>query len=221
MIGRYGSALVSQLYGHKDGKTYETSYVAHCSSIDTVACVLDEEKDDRHIEYFQGYKQFCEPGLPGHLPAGIEESILDSDELAEIRSRIGSADATGNKDLEKYERLQYRKTHTRLRLSALTNYRTQWVRDRRDWRVLSGGQKSPDEPERNACTRALALIMPEIGRLAAVMSSTDPMSFDEKLLFMKDLQKQYSRDYDVIYLPNEAPVNGKCPVASCQGDVHS
>ncbi|KAJ5456181.1 hypothetical protein N7530_011455 [Penicillium desertorum] len=219
--GRYGSALVSQLYGHKDGKTYETSYLSYCSSMDTVACALDEEKDDRHIEYFQGYKQFCEPGLPGQLPAGIEESILESDELAEIRSRSGLADATGNKDLEKYERLQYRKTHTRLRLSALTNYRTQWVRDRRDWRVLSGGQKSPDEPERNACTRALALIMPEIGRLAAIMSSTDPMSFDEKLLFMKDLQKQCSRNYDVIYLPNEAPVNGKCPVASCQEDVHS
>jgi hypothetical protein len=47
------------------------------------------------------------------------------------------------------------------------------------------------------------------------------MSFDEKLLFMKDLQKQCSRDYDIIYLPNEAPVNGKCPVASCQEDVHS
>ncbi|KAF3016270.1 hypothetical protein E8E15_000403 [Penicillium rubens] len=70
-----------------------------------MACVLDEEKDDRHIEYFQGYKQFYERGLPGQLPAGIEESILESDELAEIRSRIGLADVTGNKDLEKYEAL--------------------------------------------------------------------------------------------------------------------
>jgi hypothetical protein len=220
-IGRYGSALVSQLYGHKDGKTYPTSYVAHCSSIDTVACVLDEEGDDRHIEYFQGYKQFRETGLPGHLPAGIEESILKSDELAEIRSRIGLTDESCNKNRKNYERLQYKNTHTRLRLSALTSYRSQWVRDRRDWRVLSGGQKSPDDPEKNACTRALALIMPEIGRLAEIMSSTDPMSFDEKLLFMKDLQKQCSRDFDIIYLPNEAPVNGKCPIASCQKDVHS
>lgn len=195
--------------------------MAHCSSIDTVACILDEEKDDRHIEYFQGNKQFRENGLPGHLPARIEESILESDELAEIRSRIGLAEAIGDKDRGNHERLQYRNTHIRLRLAALTKYRTQWVRDRRDWRVSSGGQKSPDDPEKNACTRALALIMPEIGRLAAVMSSTDPMSFDEKLLFMKDLQKQYSRDFDTIYLPNEAPVNGKCPIAGCQKDVHS
>ncbi|CDM37173.1 unnamed protein product [Penicillium roqueforti FM164] len=47
------------------------------------------------------------------------------------------------------------------------------------------------------------------------------MSFNKKLLFIKDLQKQYSWDYNVIYLPNETPVNGKCPIASCQGDVHS
>ncbi|KAJ5139214.1 uncharacterized protein N7515_004062 [Penicillium bovifimosum] len=53
------------------------------------------------------------------------------------------------------------------------------------------------------------------------MSSTEPMSFDEKLLFMKDLQKQCSREYDIIYLPNEAPINGKCPIESCQEDVDS
>ncbi|KAJ5139397.1 uncharacterized protein N7515_004245 [Penicillium bovifimosum] len=209
------------LYGHKDGKTYPTSYLAHCSSINTVDCVLDEKGDDRHIEYWQGHEQYRETGLPSHLPAGIEESVLESDELAEIKSHIGLADAIGDKERGNYERLQYRDTHIRLRLSALTNYRTQWVRDRRDWTVLSKGQKSPNDPEKNACTRALALIMPEIGRLAAIMSSTEPMSFDEKLLFMKDLQKQCSREYDIIYLPNEAPIHGKCPIESCQEDVDS
>ncbi|KAJ5124395.1 uncharacterized protein N7515_008220 [Penicillium bovifimosum] len=215
--GRYGSALVSQLYGHKDGKTYPTSYLAHCSSINTVDCVLDEKGDDRHIEYWQGHEQYRETGLPSHLPAGIEESVLESDELAEIKSHIGLADAIGHKDREITRDYN---TGIPIFASAFQLLQTTGPNGR-DWTVLSRGQKSPNDPEKNACTRALALIMPEIGRLAAIMSSTEPMSFDEKLLFMKDLQKQCSREYDIIYLPNEAPINGKCPIGSCQEDVDS
>ena len=60
----------------------------HCSSIDTVLAILGEEDQSSHIEYFQGFKRFYERGLPGELPAEVEENILLKPELVEIRRRI-------------------------------------------------------------------------------------------------------------------------------------
>jgi hypothetical protein len=51
--GKHGSAPVSQIYGHKDARTYPKNYLLHCSSIDTVSAVLGEEEQSNHIEYFQ------------------------------------------------------------------------------------------------------------------------------------------------------------------------
>lgn len=41
--------------------------------------------------------------------------------------------------------------------------------------------------------------MPELERLAATLSSTEPLSFDERLLFAGQLLTQCRCDYDVIY----------------------
>lgn len=87
-IGRHGSASVSQIMAHRGPGTFPEHYQAHCSSIDTVSAVLDEEDQSNHIEYFQGYSQFYERGLPSELPAEIKESILEKPEIAEIRARI-------------------------------------------------------------------------------------------------------------------------------------
>lgn len=88
LAGKHGSALVSQIYGHKDAGIYPKDYVLHCSSIDTVSAVLGEEAQSNHIEYFQGFEIFYEGGLPGELPTQVEESILQKPELLEIKSRI-------------------------------------------------------------------------------------------------------------------------------------
>ena len=49
--------------------------------------------------------------------------------------------------------------------------------------------------------------MPELECLAATLSSTEPLSFDEILLFAGQLLTQCCCDYDFIYLPNEAPAD--------------
>lgn len=85
--GRHGSAPVSQIFGHKSAKTYPEHYQAHCSSIDTVGDVLDEE-ETHHIEYFQGYEQFREVGLPRELSAEEKEAILECPELVARRDCI-------------------------------------------------------------------------------------------------------------------------------------
>jgi hypothetical protein len=62
--------------------------------------------------------------------------------------------------------------------------------------------------------------MPELGCLAATLTSTKPLSFDQRLLFAEQLLTQCRRDYDVIYLPNEAPADdGRCPVGDCREDI--
>jgi hypothetical protein len=59
----------------------------------------------------------------------------------------------------------------------------------------------------------------ELEFLGATLSSAEPLSFDQKLLFTENMLKQCHCDYSVIYLPNEEPVDGRCPVGSCWLDI--
>lgn len=221
ITGRHGSAPVSQIYAHRSAGTYPEHYQAHCSSIDTVGDVLGEEEETYHIEYFQGYEQFREVGLPRELPAGQKEDILGRPELVAMRDHIEQllADKASSVDVD-FERQEYKKALISIQLSELHRYQAEWVRERRDWRIVSRGKVNPEYLESNPCSRALALIMPELGCIAETLSSAEPLSFDEKLLFAKNLLTQCRRDYDVIYLPNEAPTDdGRCPVDGCWADV--
>lgn len=219
--GRHGSAPVSQIYGHKSASTYPEHYQAHCSSIDTVGDVLDEEEETYHIEYFQGYEQFRETGLPRELSAEQKEAILERPELVARRDRIEQllADKASSADVD-YERQEYRKALISIRLSELHRYKSEWIQERRKQRILSRGKADPDNLESNPCSRALALIMPELGCIAETLSSAEPLSFEEKLLFARHLLTQCRRDYDVIFLLNEAPTDdGLCPVDDCRADI--
>lgn len=46
--------------------------------------------------------------------------------------------------------------------------------------------------------------MPELGYIAEMLSSAEPLSFDKKLLFTRHLLIQCHYDYDMIFLPGEA-----------------
>ncbi|OQD85679.1 hypothetical protein PENANT_c009G09656 [Penicillium antarcticum] len=213
---RYGSAPVSQILAHRDPKTFPEHYQAHCSSIDTVSAVLDEKAETNHIEYFQGYTQFREPGLPVNLPAHIEESILMLPEIVELRSRIGELKKCDNQTDLPATKLRYRNALVRQRRFELKRYQTSWVQARRDQKILNRGKEQPVSVTNDVCIRAQSLIMPEIARIATAMSRTTELSFEEKIMFVKDLQTQCSRDFDVVYLPNESPIHGACPAKACQ-----
>jgi hypothetical protein len=201
---------------HRGPGTFPEHYQAHCSSIDTVSAVLDEEDQSDHIEYFQGYSQFYERGLPSELPAEIKESILGKPEIAEIRARIQQFEQSHDRESLKFERLKYREALVRQRLFELKQYHNRWVREQRDQKILNRGKEGPLHWEKNIQTHAQSLIMPEIPRIAMWMSCTRELSFDEKLLFVQDLQAQCTRDFDVVYLPNESPIQGVCPAKGCQ-----
>ncbi|KAI2791350.1 hypothetical protein POX_c04207 [Penicillium oxalicum] len=217
--GKHGSALVSQIYGHKDAGTYPKDYVLHCSSIDTVSAVLGEEDQSSHIEYFQGCEKFYERGLPGELPAEVEEKILLKPEMVEIRSRIKELEALGDKISINAERLKYRKTLVRFRLSELKKYQSSWIRERRDQRILNKGKDERALDDDDVCTRVQALIMPDFARISTLMNFDGELSFDEMLLFVEDLKNHCERDFDVIYLPQESPVKGRCPARDCNEEI--
>ena len=219
--GQHGSTPVLQIYGHKSASTYPEHYQAHCSSIDTVSDVLDEEEEMYHIEYFQGYEQFQETGLPRKLSAEQKEAILECPELVARQDRIKQllADKVSSADIN-YERQEYRKALISIWLSELHHYKSEWIQERRKQQILSRGKADLDNLESNPCSQALALIMPELGCIAETLSSTEPLSFEEKLLFARHLLTQCHRDYDMIFLLNKAPTDdGLCPVDDCQADI--
>ncbi|KAJ5288305.1 hypothetical protein N7508_011080 [Penicillium antarcticum] len=212
---------LSQILAHRDPNTFPEHYQAHCSSIDTVSAILNEEPQSQHIEYFQGYGQFCEPGLPLELPAHIKESILMQPEMVEIQNRIENFESCNDEVSLRAEKLNLRESMVRKRRFELKQYQSQWVQWRRDQKILSRGKDKPVLLENDIFTRAQSLIMPEVGRIATAMALTTELSFKEKLLFVQDLQTQCSRDFDVVYLPNEEPIEGLCPSKHCQVNIES
>ena len=61
--------------------------------------------------------------------------------------------------------------------------------------------------------------MPEVGNIAETLCSAEPLTHDQKLLFGSQLLTQCRRDYDVVYLPGQSPINGHCPVDTCQDNI--
>jgi hypothetical protein len=188
--------------------------------MDTVSAVLGEEDQSSHIEYFQGFEKFYERGLPGELPAEVEENILQKPELVEIRIRIAELEALNSrKGSINAERLNYRKALVRFRLSGLKEYQNRWIRERRDQRILSKGKEEPVLEDGDVCTRAQALMMSEFARVSTLMSSDKELSFNEMLLFVEDLRTHCDRDFDVVYLPHESPIRGRCPTRGCHKEI--
>lgn len=180
--------------------------------------VFGEDAYNKKTE--KGKMELLGPGLPGELPADIEESILENPELLEIRTRIELLE-TQNADKKSItaEKANYRKTLLRHRILELKEYRARWVREKRDQRILSRGKGEPMNSENDISIRSQALVIPEISRIATVMSYTKELSFDEMLLFVQDLKSQCARDFDVVYLPGESPIQGRCPAGGYHEDV--
>lgn len=147
----------------------------------------------------------------------MEDAILQLKELTNLRDHIVLLCEKGeNAEIVNFYKNEYRKALISIRQSELHRYQTQWVRERRDQRILTRGKNQHESLESDACTRALTLIMPEMGYIAEALSSAEPLTHDQKLLFGSQLLTQCRRNYDVVYLPGESPINGHCPVDTCQ-----
>ncbi|KAL2440885.1 hypothetical protein ABEF95_008226 [Exophiala dermatitidis] len=213
---KYTAVQRSQHLTQADPRVFGQSYVANCSSVDGQAAFLGESSDHRHIDYFQSLEKFREQGLPCKLPAHLEETISRDPHLCELQSEVQALtlkEGQGATLTEAKRRLaSYRKT---LKHAALRQHQEEWVRERRDWKILTRGKEQPGDICKTDLAGRLCLI-PERGRLAQRMASDEPLSPDAMWDAMRDLHALCIRDFSVLYLPGLEPVDGACPVKCCQ-----
>ena len=102
---------------------------------------------------------------------------------------------------------------------ALKEYQLEWVKNRRDSKILTRGKVQSDISIQTDVLHTMFLIFPERERLAQTMITQKKASDEDRRQIRKDLYSLISRDYSVVYLPGEEPVDGFCPVATCGVEI--
>ena len=117
--------------------------MANCSSVDGQAAFRGEESDHRHIEYFQSMEKFHEEGLPDKLPAHLEEDIHRDPELCSLEEEVHTLARSGGRDKALSKAKQRYTNHLKkAKAKALRHYQEHWVRERRDWNILTRGKEA-------------------------------------------------------------------------------
>ncbi|PYH76431.1 hypothetical protein BO82DRAFT_347115 [Aspergillus uvarum CBS 121591] len=209
---KYSLTHTAQILTQKSTAVFGNNYLADCSSVDATNTVRRKPVEHAHVEYFQGFGQFHEAGLPRRLPFEEEQSIGADPRLqAKLKEICDVLDGEESKRIHKEHMVLRREIYSK----RLQQYQSEWVQSRRDWKILTRGRERSDQKQQVAEKQVLCKLMPELGRLAAIISSNAPLSFDEKASVVRDLYTQCLRDFTVVYRPGEEPVQGRCPVASC------
>ena len=204
------------MFNHTDTRVYGASYIANCSSVDAVAAFLDEPEETYHIEHLQGVSRFQETGLPCQLPAEREAAIAEDPHWLDLEREVqdmilSRADAVAISSAKRRIRL----LRSQRQREALQKYQHEWVRARRDRKILSRGKDTTDVCAKTDVVRILSSIVPERGRLAKRMASDETLLPEEKLQALQDLVSLCTRDFEVFYRPEEEPIDGACPIAGC------
>ena len=191
--------------------------MANCSSVDGQAAFRDEESDHRHIEYFQGLERFHEEGLPGKLPTLLQEALNRDPQLCELEKEVQTLTRTAGADnaLNKAKQ-RYANRLKKMKSKALLQYQEHWIRERRDWKILTRGRGVAQDTSKTDIVQNICLLIPERGRLAQTMAADQPSEPGEMWQALQDLHSLCVQDFTVLYLPRSRPVDGACPTKCCQ-----
>jgi hypothetical protein len=96
------------------------------------------------------------------------------------------------------QKKRFRDYRNSLEAKTLQQYQQDWVRDRRDWKIITRGKESPEDVIKTDLVQNLSLIMPEHGRLAKMMASDKPLTEVETRQAMQDLYSLYTRSYRLV-----------------------
>ncbi|KAL4869119.1 hypothetical protein BDV12DRAFT_208701 [Aspergillus spectabilis] len=209
---KYSPVHTAQILTQKSKSVFGRDYLPRCADVDTISALRGEKPNRQAIEHFQGFTQFYEHGLPRRLPAAEEKKIASDPQLADIATRIEIA--TDEHEKRRW-RNEYRAIKRKLFSKGLQNFQHEWVKGQRDWKILTRGRERHEHKEQTTQKQVLCKIMPELGRIAAIISFNKPLAFDEKATVVQDLYTHCQRDFDVVYRPGEEPIEGKCPVNAC------
>jgi hypothetical protein len=103
-----------------------------------------------------------------------------------------------------------------LKRESLWQYQAWWIQDRRDWKIKTQGKEQVEDVMPTELVQALSVIILERRRLTKMMISDKAVSEQKRKQTIADLYSFITRDYTVLYLPGEEPVNGTCPI-KCYG----
>jgi hypothetical protein len=93
---------------------------------------------------------------------------------------------------------------------ALQTFRKDWIKKRRDWKILTPGKVASGV---DTDVSRLCLLIPERARIAEQMKRDSDLSRDKMRQATRDLFDLCKRDCTSFYLPGEeGPVNALCPV---------
>ena len=190
--------------------------MANTSSVCGRSAFLGEAAQHDHVDYFQSFAKFRERGLPSKLPAKEERAIRQDPQLLTFESEVLrlKRERTPASEIKAAES-KSRACRARLGRKRLQQYKFEWVRERRDWKVKTGGMERPDDEAKTDLLDILSRVMPERGRLATTMISDRVVSEGGRKEAIEDLRSLASQDCTTLYRPGEQPVEGLCPVANC------
>jgi hypothetical protein len=195
----------SQHLTQADPRIFGQSYVANCSSVDGQAAFRDEDTDNRHIEYFQGLEKFHEEGLPDRLPMHLEEALQRNPQLCEMKAEIQAlTQAVGGNDAVSKAKRQYTNHPKKLKPKALYQHQEHWVRERRDWKILTRGREVAQDRRKTEFVESMCVLIPERGRLAKRMADDEPLEPEDMWRAMYDLYTLCVGDFTVLLSPQIA-----------------
>lgn len=168
------------------------------------------------MDYFQSFAKFHESGLPSKLPAREEAAISQHPQFLALEAEVHRLkNEYGSPSQIQAAIGKARACRLRLTRKRLQQYKLEWVRERRDWKVMTRGEGRAEDQSQTDLSDILARVMPERGRLAKTMISDQVVSETERKDAIKDLCSLASLDYTTVYRPGEEPAQGMCPVESC------
>ena len=215
-IEKYTEVQRSQHINQSDPRVYGQSYIANTSSVDGRRAFIGEEVQHDHIEYFQGFASLREKGLPSVLSAEKMATLMEDPLLVELQNNVHLLRRNKATDSElKVAKNEARNYKDRLIRKTLSQYKIEWVRQRRDWKIDTRGKVSPNDNIKTDLESVLSRLMPERGRVAKSMISNQAATEQERKNAIEDLCSLISRDCTALHLPGEKPIDGVCPVKGC------
>lgn len=196
------------------------SYLANCVSANGKAAFLGEAASHNAVHHFQGLERFREPDLPRRLPLREVDIIEEEESIIALKKRISELSAASEPDQVACKAAVQELHNKRRQLKArrLKKFQKTWKAQRDKEKITSRGT-GPRPSAQHASTHILIELLPERRRLAELVTMDGPMSLAQMQQASLDLYSLCTRDYSVLYRPQEEPTEkGLCPVCNAHVD---
>lgn len=193
------------------------AYISSISSVDGQAAFLNEDARSDHIAKLRSVSTQRAPGLPQSLPMNRTMRLFHDPTLSELHRRLTDlrAQSAPTEEIKAANR-QFRIHRSRTKKAALEKWREEWLDHRYHQTIQSGGTASYDQSINDDRIQAIFRIMPERARLAEMIGLDGLATRDQTLLAVQDLLSLCRKNFEVMYLPGNEPIDQSCPECHMQ-----